>query len=122
MAGLECVEHLVTPDYPMPALQQHVDGSVWFQAHLTPQASIDKLDHEVVSAWGAGPNLLMPPAEQAIRATKFKSDCGGKTVEVVYRFELHGQPTPNPKVTSRTEAPDVMYIESEPEGTITAKK
>lgn len=120
-SGFDCFEHLATPEYPKTALEDHVDGSVWLWAHLSQQATVEKIDTQVVSAWGNGSKLLTPPAEQAIHSSKFKASCAGKTVPVVFRFELHGEPVPSPKVTSRTEAPDVMYIESEPEGTVSAK-
>ena len=113
--GLACFENLGTPDYPKTALQAHVDGSVWTTTHVTPQGVVEKVETQVVSAWGDGPKMLTPPVEKAIRAAKIKSECAGKTVSVVFRYQLHGEATPNPKVTSRTEAPNLMYIESQPE-------
>jgi hypothetical protein len=52
--------------------------------------------------------------EKAIRAARIKSDCAGKKVSAVFRYQLHGEATPAPTVTSRTVAPNVMYIESQP--------
>ena len=112
--GLACFENLVTPEYPNSALQAHVDGSVWTWTQVSPQGVPDKIETQVVSAWGEGPKLLTPPVEKAIRASKVKAECAGKKVWVVFRYELHGEATPDPKVTSRTEAPNVMWIESRP--------
>ena len=102
------------PEYPKNALQAHVDGSVWTWTHLNSQGTVDKIDSEVVSAWGEGPKLLTPPVEKAIRAAKIKPECAGKTVSVVFRYQLNGEATTEPKVTSRNEAPNIMYIESRP--------
>lgn len=113
--GLACFENLAAPDYPKIALQSHVDGSVWTTTQVTPQGGIEKIETQVVSAWGEGPKMLTPPVEKAIRAAKIKSECAGKTVSVVFRYQLHGEATPNPQVTSRTEAPNLMYIESRPQ-------
>jgi len=112
--GLACFENLAAPEYPKTALQAHVDGSVWTTTQVNSQGAIDKIDTQVVSAWGEGPKLLTPPVEKAIRAAKIKSECAGKTVSVVFRYMLHGDATSNPKVTSRTEAANLMYIESQP--------
>jgi hypothetical protein len=112
--GLGCFENLTAPEFPQAALRQHVDGSVWTWTHVNAQGMPEKIDTQVVSAWGNGPKLLTPAVEKAIHAAKVKPACDGKTVSVVFRYELHGEPTASPKVTSRTEAPNIMYIESEP--------
>jgi outer membrane biosynthesis protein TonB len=126
--GLACFENLSAPEFPKAALQAHVDGSVWMTTHVSPQGTVDKVDTEVVSAWGDGPKLLTPPAEKALRAAKVNPACAGKSVSVVFRYQLHGDPTANPKVTSKTEPPNIMWIESEPaaasrgEGSASLKK
>ena len=112
--GLACFENLASPEFPKSALQEHVDGSVWTWTQVSPQGTIDKIETQVVSAWGQGEKLLTPPVEKAIRAAKIKSECEGKKVSVVFRYQLHGEATPNPKVTSKTEAPNIMDIESQP--------
>ena len=120
-AGLECVDKLVAPDFPPAALRAHVDGSVWTWSHVTPQGTAEMITTQVVSAYGEGPKLLTPAAEQALKESKFKTSCAGKTVSVVFRYELHGEPTASPKVTTRNENPDIVYIESQPESTVSAK-
>jgi len=121
--GLACFENLAAPEFPQAALREHVDGSVWTWTHVNAQGVPEKIDTQVVSAWGDGPKLLTPPVEKAIHAAKVKSACANKTVSVVFRYELHGEATANPKVTSRNEAPNIMYVESQPEGgTVTTSK
>lgn len=118
--GLACFENLAAPEFPAAALKAHVDGTVWTTTQVSPQGTIDKIQTQVVSAWGNGDKLLTPPVEKAIRAAKIKSDCDGKSVAAVFRYQLYGEPTVNPKVTSRTEAPNIMWIESQPESTTEA--
>lgn len=112
--GLACFENLAAPEYPKNALQAHVDGSVWTTTDVSPQGTVEKIETQVVSAWGEGPKLLTAPVEKTIRAAKIKSECAGKTVSVVFRYQLFGEATANPKVTSRTDPPNLMYIESQP--------
>jgi hypothetical protein len=81
---------------------------------VRPQSAVDKIDTQVVSAWGEAPKLLTPAVEKAIRSAKIKPECAGKSVSVVFRYQLQGDATPEPKVTSRTDKPNVMWIESPP--------
>jgi hypothetical protein len=113
--GFECFQKAEVPEFPVAALQAHVDGTAWLSISLTPQATVDKIGTQITSAWGTASKLLTPAVEKAVRASAFKQECAGKTVDVVYRYELHGDPTANPKVTNRMESPNIMYIESQPE-------
>ena len=112
--GFECFANVETPEFPLAALQAHVDGTLWLSIQLNAQAGIDKIDTQVTSAWGTAKMLLTPAVEKAVRASKFKTDCAGKTVDVVYRYELHGEAMANPKPTNRMDTPNILYIESQP--------
>jgi hypothetical protein len=118
--GLACFENLTAPEFPKDALQAHVEGSVWTWTSVNSQGTVDKVDSQVVSAWGEAPKLLTSPVEKAIRAAKIKPECAGKTVSVVFRYHVYGEATTAPKVTSRTEAPNIMDIESQPAKTAAA--
>jgi hypothetical protein len=112
--GLACFDNLAAPEFPATALQSRVDGSVWTYVHVSPQAAPEKIETQVISAWAQAPHLLTAPVENAIRAARIRPECAGKTVTVVFRYQLHGEPVQNPKVTSRTEPPDLIWIESQP--------
>jgi hypothetical protein len=112
-SGLSCFENLAAPEYTRAALQAHIEGSVWTTTHVSPRGTIDKIDTQVVSAWDSAPKFLAGPAERAVRAAKIKSDCAGKDVLVVFRYELHGDVTPNPQTTSKMDPPYVVWIESQ---------
>lgn len=111
--GFECFQSVETPEFPQAALQSHIDATVWVTLQVTPQGAADKIETKVTSAWENGPKLFTPAVEKVIRASKFKSECAGKTVGVVYRYDLEGEPTAAPKVTEKTEA-RVMFIEGQP--------
>jgi len=113
-AGFECFDNLATPEFPKAALQAKVDGSVWLNVEVGAQGASGKIDTQVMSAYADGPKLLTAPAEAAVHSAKLKADCAGKTVLVVFRYELHGDPTANPQVTSRKEPPHIVWIESQP--------
>jgi len=113
--GFECFQSVPTPEFPDAALRAHVDGTVYIWAHLTAQSTVEKVDTQVASAWADGPKLLTPPVEKAVRAAMFKPECAGKTVAVVYRYELRGEPTASPKVTTKIEQPNIMFLDSQPQ-------
>jgi hypothetical protein len=119
-AGLECFDNLPTPEFPKAALQGKVDGSVWENVQVDAQGGVGKIDTQVTSAYADGEKLLKPPSDAAVHAAKFKSECNGKPVLVVFRYELHGDATANPQVTSRKEAPYLVWIESQPMGAAAA--
>jgi hypothetical protein len=74
---------------------------------------VDKIDTQITSAWSTATKLLTPAVEKAVRASTFKATCAGKTVDVVYRYELHGEAIAGPKPATRTES-NIMYIQSQP--------
>lgn len=113
-ASFDCFEDLAPPEFPESALRARVDGTVWTWTEVSPQGVPGKIDTQVVSAWADGAKLLTPPVEKAIRAAKVKPECHGKTVAAVFRYQLYGEATANPKVTSRRDGPNLMWIESQP--------
>jgi hypothetical protein len=112
--GFECFQSVETPEFPQAALQAHIDATVWVTLQVTPQGTADKIETKVTSAWENGPKLFTPAVEKVVRAAKFKPECTGKTVGVVYRYDIEGDAVAAPKATEKTEA-RVMYIESQPE-------
>src|SRR5690348_16445230 len=62
-AGLECFDNLPVPEFPRAALQEKVDGSVWFDVQVGPGGTLGKVDTQVTSAYADGPKLLTPPAD-----------------------------------------------------------
>jgi hypothetical protein len=112
--GFECFESVQTPEFPQAALQSRIDATVWVTLQVTPQLTADKIETKVTSAWADGPKLFAPVVEKILQASKFKSECAGKAVSVVYRYDLEGDPIAAPKSTVKRED-RVMYIESAPE-------
>lgn len=112
--GFECFEHVDTPEFPRAALVEHVDGTVWVTLDVTQQGMPSNIKTEVSTAWANGEKLLTPPVEKVVRDAKFKASCYGKSVAVVYRYQLEGNPVANPKVTTESD-PRILYINSPPE-------
>lgn len=113
--GLSCFENL-NPEFPKAALEARIDGSIWTWTTVSPRSTIEKIDNEPVSAWMAdAQKFLVPAAEKAIHAATIKPECAGKKVWVVFRYALHGDAVPAPKVTTRPDGDHILWIESQPE-------
>ena len=112
--GFECFEHAETPDFPHAALQENVTGTVFVTIEVTPQATAGKVDTQVISAWATASKILVPAVEKAVRASKLKQECAGKSVAVAFRYEISGNPIANPAVATRTDS-RLMFLESQPE-------
>jgi hypothetical protein len=112
--GFECFESVQTPEFPQAALQSRIDATVWATLQVTPQLTADKIETKVTTAWADGPKLFAPAVEKILQASKFKAECAGKAVNVVYRYDLQGDAIAAPKSTVKRED-RVMYIESAPE-------
>lgn len=119
--GFECFESVATPEFPRAALMQHIDGTVWVTLDVTQQGMANNIKTEVSTAWANGEKLLTPPVEKVVREAKFKPMCYGKSVAVVYRYQLEGNAVANPKVTTETD-PRILFINSPPELAQAAKK
>ncbi|HEY3826473.1 MAG TPA: hypothetical protein VGL82_18045 [Bryobacteraceae bacterium] len=119
--GFECFQSVEVPEFPKSALQAHIDATVWITLQVTQQGTADKIETKVTSAWADGPKLFTPAVEKVLHAAKFKPECAGKAVAVVYRYDLHGEPIAAPKVTE-TQDERIMYIESQPELAAAGKK
>jgi hypothetical protein len=106
--SFECFEHVETPEFPHAALQENITGTVY----VTLEAG--KIDTQVTSAWTAASKILVPAVEKAVRASKLKQECAGKSVQLAFRYEISGNPIANPATTTRTES-RMMVLESQPE-------
>jgi len=103
-----CIEQTQIPTYPRLALFANVQGTVTAKMQLSPEAFI----HQITSS---GHRLLVDGAESAIRAARFHSDCAGRTITLVFEFEIAGTPSEQPKEKVFFSYPNHFRIVSEPQ-------
>jgi hypothetical protein len=86
--NIECLEHLEIPDYPSLARQARIQATQTVKVLLSDQATIQSI---AVSLQGKAVNLesfFKEGAEKAVKNSRFSKTCGGKTITVVFQYEL----------------------------------
>lgn len=75
-SNMSCVERLEMPVYPPLANSARISGSVTATVVVASDGSLQ--------TQAAGHKLLAPAVEKALRASVFRSNCGGKTVRLIF--------------------------------------
>lgn len=88
-SNVACVERLQIPAYPALANAARIEGTITAAVRLSPQSSIERITSEVSapSTRNAQP-MLTSAVERTIRDAKFRADCAGKAVTLVFEFKL----------------------------------
>ena len=87
-----CVERLQVPRYPRLALFAQIDGTITATVRLSKTATVEQITTNVESKLGTKGSLLTSSVEDAVQKATFLPDCGGKTVRLIFIFEIAGQP------------------------------
>jgi hypothetical protein len=109
-----CVVRLQVPRYPRLALFAQIDGTITATVRLSKGATVGEIATNVESKLGTKGSLLTPSVEDAVQKATFRSDCGGKTVRLIFIFEITGQPSAEPKEIVTFGFPNKFWITSEP--------
>jgi hypothetical protein len=87
--NMNCIERLEMPTYPRIAELARISGTV--RATVTPNsagAAGDPIITEtVVDPTGKLKNFAPAAVQEALRKSRFRTDCSGKSITVVFIFE-----------------------------------
>jgi hypothetical protein len=95
-SNIACIDHLPLPDYPALARAAGLHGIIAATATLSPDASVEQIttDFNSDSAESRKLKLLLEyEVREVLRRAIFRSNCGGKAIKVVFRFEINGEPS-----------------------------
>jgi hypothetical protein len=88
-ANTDCIHRLRLPAYPKLADAARISGTVTATVVLSASGSIEKTVLDMDAASKKTARELFPAAvEKALRASAFRSVCGGKSVTLVFSFVL----------------------------------
>src|SRR5258705_3875370 len=97
--NLDCVQRLEMPGYLRLAIAARIQGTITTSVLLSPTGSPQEIttrQEGMSEAVTNGLNMLVPSIEQAVKKSAFRSECGGKTVRLIFRFEIEGAFRNNP--------------------------
>ncbi len=109
-SNMSCVERLEIPGYPVLAAQARIQGTITVSVALTTDGSVGKVETEVASKYSQARSLFGTPVWKAIREAKFRSDCAGKTVRLIFHFDLEGTAGLQTKGTVLFGYPNTFWI------------
>ena len=88
-ANMDCVDRLSLPAYPELDDMARIAGTVRATVVLSASGSIEKTVLDMDAAAKKTARELFPAAvEKALRASAFRSGCGGKSTTLVFSFVL----------------------------------
>lgn len=113
-ADLMCVGRLELPSYPLLAQQARIEGTVSVDIVLSTAGSIRDVNvHDDVKPSMPARGVLLKVVSDAVRAAAFERSCFGRTVSLVFIFELAGTSTGQPRQAVAFGSPNRFWIKSE---------
>ena len=91
-SNVECLERLEIPDYPILARQGGVENIQTVKVLLSDQATIQSIEQSLQGKLVKIDRLFKEGAEKALKNSRFSRTCGGKTVTLVFHYEIRDDP------------------------------
>ncbi len=115
--NLDCVQRLEMPGYLRLAIAARIQGTITTSVLLSSTASPQEIttrQEGLSEAVTRGLKMLVPSIEQAVKKSTFRSECAGKTVRLVFRFEIKGAFRDNPTESFSFGYPNEFWIATPP--------
>jgi hypothetical protein len=111
---LACVADLKLPLYPYPglALAARIDGSIVARVKVSGKGSAE-VTELIPEGRSKNQVVLGPAVRSTIDQSRFDPKCEGRTIDIVFHFELVGEPVERPAQRYLVEAPNTVRIISE---------
>ncbi len=85
--NIACVERLEIPTYPILAKQARIAGAITANLTVRANGSAQSVTLTTESGTRLHP-ILRPSVEESVGASSFAKACAGKTVTLVFHFEI----------------------------------
>lgn len=87
-SNIECVEHLEIPNYPPLARQANIQVIQTVTVLLSDQAAVQNVEQSLQGTVVKLDRLFKGSAEKALKNSGFSKTCGGKTITLVFHYEI----------------------------------
>jgi hypothetical protein len=112
-ANVSCFERIIVPDYPALARQARIAADVTASIVIGRDSASHQITTRVEKAPGDIKRLFSERVEKAVRSSTFNTQCAGKTMELVFSFELgNDMPVDGSKQTISFSYPNRFTITS----------
>jgi hypothetical protein len=90
-SNIECLERLEIPDYPPLARTARLQATQTVKVLLSNQATLQSIELSLREKAVNLEKFFKEGAEKALKNSRFSKTCGGKTITLVFHYELsHG--------------------------------
>ena len=110
-SNISCVARIQLPTYPPLAKQAGIQGEVKVSVLLSADSSVERIS--VDSVIPRGESILVGPIKDVLRTARFRPGCAGKTVGLVFLFEIVGKSAIYPKQSLSFGQPNKFWITTE---------
>ena len=87
-SNIGCLERLEMPDYPPLPRQAHIQAIQTVKVLLSGQATVETIESSIQAKPTAVERAFKESAEKALKNSRFSKACGGKTITLVFHYEL----------------------------------
>jgi hypothetical protein len=91
-SNIECLERLEIPDYPPLARQAQIQVIQTVKVLLSDQATIQNVEQSLQGKVVKLDGFFKEGAEKALKNSRFSKTCGGKTITLVFHYEIRDDP------------------------------
>jgi len=112
-ANISCIERLIVPNYPALANMARIAADVKVSVMIGHEPATHRITTQVEKTHGDIKRLFSERVEKAIRSSTFNHQCLGRTIELVFSFELgNDMPVEGSKQTISFSYPNRFTITS----------
>lgn len=91
-SNIECLERLEIPDYPPLARMAQIQVIQTVKVLLSDQATVQDVDQSLQGKVVKLDGPFKEGAEKALKNSRFSKSCGGKTITLVFHYEIRDDP------------------------------
>ena len=112
--NMACVEHLQIPTYPPLARQARLAGTLVVTVELSADATVRNVTAESKLNNNGARIVLERPTEIYLRKSQFSKECAGKTVVLLFEFQINGDPNDRQQQEVAFGYPNRFFITARP--------
>jgi len=91
-SNIECLERLEIPGYPPLSRQANIQVIQTVKVLLSDQATIQDVEQSLRGKVVKLDRLFKEGAEKALKNSRFSKTCGGRTITLVFHYEIRDDP------------------------------